>query len=314
MRPRCESQRARGSVQVSGVVVPAILCDGVGRTPAGAEWIGRLPAVVARARERWSLQLGAPFTDGSASWCAPAALQDGRSVVLKISFPHDEARHEAAALRAWHGHGVPRLLGAHEDDWALLLERIEPGTPLSRAPGSPQERLTTAADVARSLWFVAGEVAVPSMADVCAGWADLLEDRGSRHSVDVTRAAQLLRTLPGSSDALVHGDLNPGNILAAGERGWLAIDPKPMRGDPAYDLWPLLEQVDDPFEHPDPVSVLRDRVALLAGLLDLDPDRIAAWAFARSTESALWVWDQLRDEPGGRHILRQAAVWARVAG
>ena len=59
-------------------------------------------------------------------------------MVLKISFPHDEARHEAAALRAWHGHGVPRLLGAHEDDWALLLERIEPGTPLSRAPGSPQ--------------------------------------------------------------------------------------------------------------------------------------------------------------------------------
>ena len=152
------------------------------------------------------------------------------------------------------------------------------------------------------------------MTDVCAGWADLLEDRGARHEVDVADAATLLRTLPGSCDTLVHGDLNPGNILAAGGGRWLAIDPKPMRGDPAYDLWPLLEQVDDPFEHPDPAAVLRDRVALLAGLLDLDADRVAAWASARCTESALWVWDQLGDEAGARAILGRAAVWARVAG
>ena len=299
---------------VPDVEVPAILRDGVGRTPGGAEWIDRLPSVVARAVARWGLRLAPPFTDGAASWCAPATRADGRSVVLKLSFPHDEARHEAAALRAWHGHGVPQLLGAYEDDWALLLERVEPGTPLSRATGSARERLTAAADVARSLWSVGGQVEVPAMADVCAGWADLLEDRGSRHGVGVAAAAELLRTLPGSADVLVHGDLNPGNILAAGEHRWLAIDPKPMRGDPAYDLWPLFEQVDDPFEHPDPAVVLRDRVTLLAGLLDLDPDRVAAWAFARCTESALWVWDQLGDEPGARAILGQAEVWARVSG
>lgn len=301
-------------VAVLPVAVPAILRDGVGRTPAGAEWIERLPTLVARATARWELRLGPPFTDGAASWCAPASRADGTSAVLKLSFPHDEARHEAAALRAWHGHGVPQLLGAHEDDWALLLERVDPGTPLSRAPGGPRERLTVAAEVARTLWSVGGDVAVPAMADVCAGWADLLEDRGSRHGIDVARAADLLRTLPGSSDALVHGDLNPGNVLAAGQGRWVAIDPKAMRGDPAYDLWPLLEQVDDPFEHADPAPVLRDRVALLADLLDLDPDRVAAWGFARSTESAFSVWDRLGDEPGARTVLGQAAVWARLAG
>lgn len=297
-----------------GVVVPSILRDGVGRTPGGAAWIDRLPTLVADATHRWGLRLGPPFTDGAASWCAPATRADGRPVVLKLSFPHDEARHEVAALRAWHGHGVPQLLGAHEDDWALLLERIDPGTPLSRAPGGPAERLTAAADVARALWSAGRDVEVPAMADVCAGWADLLEDRGRRHGVEVAGAADLLRTLPASVGVLVHGDLNPGNLLAAGAGRWLAIDPKPMRGDPAYDLWPLLEQVDDPFEHADPQAVLRERVVLLAGLLDLDADRVAAWGFARCTESALWVWDQLGDEPGGRAVLGQAAVWARVAG
>ena len=128
------------------------------------------------------------------------------------------------------------------------------------------------------------------MADVCAGWADVLEDRGARHGVDVTRAAELLRTLPGiGGHARARRPQPRQHPVAREASGWLAIDPKPMRGDPAYDLWPLLEQVDDPFEHPDPAAVLRERVALLAGLLDLDPDRVAAWAFARSTESALWV-------------------------
>src|SRR5689334_16180318 len=104
---------SQGDGTTTPVVVPAILRDGV----------GRLPAVVDRSAQRWGLRLGSPFTDGASSWCAPAVRSDGQAVVLKLSFPHDEARHEAAALRAWHGHGVPRLLGAHDADWALLLER-----------------------------------------------------------------------------------------------------------------------------------------------------------------------------------------------
>ena len=297
---------------MTGLVVPALLQDGLGRTDAGRAWIARLPDLVDRARERWGLRLSRPFTDGASSWCAPAALPDGRPVVLKVSFPHDEARHEALALRAWHGHGVPQLLGYHEDDWTLLLARLEPGTPLSRSSGTAPQRLGVAAGVARSLWSVRRDVAVPAMAEVCGRWADLLVARGARHGVDVGQAADLLRSLPGSSDTLVHGDLNPGNILDAGAGRWLAIDPKPMRGDPAYDLWPLLEQVDDPFGHRDPVAVLRERVDLLAGLLDLDPDRVSAWALARCTESALWIWDELRDEASARRALERAAHWARL--
>jgi streptomycin 6-kinase len=301
---------------VAGPVIPAILHDGVGRTPAGQEWIARLPELVERSVHRWGLTLARPFTSGAASWCAPALRDsDGSSAVLKISFPHDEARDEAVALRAWHGHGVPAVLGSDAGDWALLLERIRPGTPLSTASGSPEERLSAGCDVLRTLWAARADVAVPEMQAVGAGWADVLEERAGRHDADrglAGAAAALLRSLPVGPAVLVHGDLNPGNILDAGHGRWVAIDPKPMRGDPAYDLWPLLEQVDDPFEHTDPEGVLRERVRLVAG--ELDPVRVSAWGFARCTESALWVWDVLGDEPTARRILGQAAVWARLAG
>ena len=35
---------------------------------------------------------------------------------------------------------------------------------------------------------------------------------------------------------LLHGDFHPGNVLAAAREPWLAIDCKPLVGDPAYDL------------------------------------------------------------------------------
>ncbi len=86
----------------------------------------------------------------------------------------------------------------------------------------------------------------------------------------------------------MHGDHNPGNVLAAEREPWLVIDPKPMTGDPAYDLCPLLMQVDDPFALPDPVSAVVDRTALVADRTGLDAERIHAWSVARLVESALW--------------------------
>jgi len=296
---------------VPAVHVPAIVRDGLGRTPDGAAWLSRLPGLVTRSVQRWGLVLGPPFESGSSGWTAPARDDLGRDVVLKIVFPHDEARDEVAGLRAWHGHGAPALLGHDPADWALLLERVVPGTPLS---GSTIDQLTAGALVARTLHEAPAstELAVASMAEVCTAWADLLERRAERRGVDVRAAASLLRTLPGQvPGVVVHGDLNPGNVLRSGDR-WLAIDPKPMRGDPAYDLWPLLEQVDDPFVHPD--RVLSARVDLVAGLLGVDSRRIAAWGAARATESAMWRWDALGDERGARDGLHRARTWARVAG
>lgn len=296
------------------------------RTQSGRTWLTNLPELVEKVRSSWNLHLGTPYHGGSCSWAAPAKRQDGTRAVLKVTWPHPEARTEGAALRLWQGHGAVRL---YEDDpalYALLIERCEPGTELGRATHLPaDERLLRAAEVLRDLWEAdltqARAAGMDTVASVTAHWADLADERASREwpaEVDTglfRLGAELLRELPRTArrEAVVHGDFNPGNLLAADRAPWLAIDPKPMTGDPAFDPWPLIEQVDDPFAHSDPHAVLRHRTALTAEALGEEPARVRAWSVARHVEYALWSVVEDEDLSGSVQLLRQARVLADVA-
>jgi streptomycin 6-kinase len=354
------------------VIVPEALRRNVERHPAGPAWLAGLPDLVASLARRWDVVVGAPFTSGVAAWTAPARRRDGADVVLKVSLPHDEARGEAAALRAWSGRGAVRLLDSSRPDWALLLERCVPGTGLAEAPGTDDDRLRTGAHVLRRLLHRPGTAtaaAAPGTADdvspddaspddasrddaqdiadmrvvgergarVLTGTAARVSGHRAPLVVDdglVRHAAALLTDLPRSADrvVVVHGDLNPGNVLRAGGAAdrtlapdadadadsdepvrWLAIDPKPLHGDPAHDPWPLVAQVGDPFGAADPVTTLRRRTRLVAGEVDLDVDRVRAWCLARSVQSAFWYAAEERWLPAA-HELARAHVWGRVAG
>jgi streptomycin 6-kinase len=98
----------------------------------------------------------------------------------------------------------------------------------------------------------------------------------------------LLRSLPrdGPDGVLLGTDLHTENVLAARREPWLVIDPKPYIGDPAYDV---IQHVlnserlyDDPFAP----------AGRLAGLLDLDTERVRLWLFARCTQQSA-DWPQL---------------------
>jgi streptomycin 6-kinase len=108
------------------------------------------------------------------------------------------------------------------------------------------------------------------------------------------------------------------NDAAAGEEdgshGWLAIDPKPVHGDLAWDPWPLLTQVGDWIAAVPAAAELADRTRLVADVTDLDAGRIAAWCVARGVESGLSVadrgwWTGFRGADGD---LARASAWARA--
>lgn len=331
-----------GRVDIGGThetPIPAFVRETVEDLPGGREWLAGIPAAVSRLRELWSLRIDEPFEGGSCSWVAPARLPDGSRVVLKLSCPHAEAAGEAEALRVWDGRGSARLLAHEPRDWALLLERCDPGVELRRREDlSPEDRIAAAAQVLSSLWQAApsrpgdgGSGPVPpadggpastiaDLARVAAEWSELTGERMARlrPPLDpglVEHGIRLLQELAAGAQraVILHGDFNPGNILSAERLPWLAIDAKPMIGDPAYDPWPLVQQVDDPFRLPDPAGAIARRFALVAQVTGQDAARMAAWGVARRVETALaCVQDgELAD---AQSVMAEARTLADVIG
>lgn len=265
-----------------------------------------LPERFLRVATAWRLELGEPYVrSGQVAWVAPATNAAGDELALKVGWRHWEAEHEADALRLWDGDGAVRCLKAEtfEHATALLLERCVPGTPLRDAMPE-REQDVVVAGLLRRLWDHELPTAHPfrALAHMCNEWASELEHRApiADRSFDggLTRAAiELLRELPSTATAnvLLATDLHAGNILAAEREPWLAIDPKPFVGDPAY----------DPIQHmlncgerlaTDPGGLARR----IAELLDLDRARTALWLFARCAQESA-------DDPSMREPARRLA-------
>lgn len=309
---------ARGGPELLPSTLPVVVT--LGPREDAASWLADLPSLIEQVREQWQLRLSSPLHGGSCSWVAPADLPDGTHVIVKIGWPHREMRGEPAALDAWAGGPAVLLLDHDPVRHALLLERCEPGSPLTTAAQPAEQRLGSGCAVLRDLWAATPPIAgaFEALEAVAAEWADLVDERMDRLHPGydrglVAEGSFLLRTLPRTATrtALLHGDFNPGNVLSAKRRPWLAIDPKPMVGDPAYDPWPLLEQVDDPFGYPRPAPVLNARVRLLAEELNLEPARIVAWAVARRVETAVRAAQQ-SDVAGGAAVMNEARILANL--
>lgn len=255
----------------------------------------RLPDLVSACAQRWSLRLGPPFDDVGYSYVAPCVRGDGERVVLKLAFPNQELTTEIAALKLFDGRGAIRLLDADEESGALVLEHPQPGASLAEM-ADDEEATVAAASVMRRLWRPAPAVhPFPTVADWHAGF-DKLRQRfdggtGPLPTTLVRTAERLSSELIGSTAevALLHGDLHHGNILSAQREPWLAIDPKGVVGEPAYETSALLL---NPFSRvlraPQPAALMSRRLRVLSEELGVDRERLRCWGLARAVLSAWW--------------------------
>jgi len=292
---------------VVSFVVPHLLAASVEAEPSTERlaWLVDLAETVGQLAARWELEVGTPFEPGGqTAWVAPVRDRSGRDLVLKVGWSHLEAEHEPDALQAWGGQGAVLLYDSCRigPSTALLLERCEPGTPLSAACREVEQDLIVAR-LLRRLWQApTAELPFRPLHAMCQGWGSEFQKRlaalpRAANGVDpaLARAAEeLFLTLASSADreVLLCTDLHAGNILTAKREPWLVIDPKPFVGDPCYDVLQHLlncakRLADDP----------AGLVQRMADLLDLDADRIKQWLFARCVIEGL-------DDP----LLRAAAT------
>ncbi|HEX2090839.1 MAG TPA: aminoglycoside phosphotransferase family protein [Longimicrobiaceae bacterium] len=84
---------------------------------------------------------------------------------------------------------------------------------------------------------------------------------------------------------LLATDLHAGNVLRAVREPWLVIDPKPFVGDPAYDATQHLFNCRARLRA-DPDGTIQR----FAELLELDPERVRLWTFARAAAEPRDDW------------------------
>lgn len=259
--------------------------------PDWAAWLDRLPRLASELVEEWELRPVASALHGYCSLVVPVLTADDEPAALKVTFDgDDESLHEGLALQRWRGDGAVRLLRSDPHRRALLLEWLHP-TDL----GDLWD--LDACEVVAGLYarlHVPAPPQVRPLASYVARWsADLarlprsapLPHRLVEQAVGLV--PDLLADDPG---LLVHGDLHYANVLAADREPWLAIDPKPMSGDPHYEPAPMLwnrwpELVDGPGGLR---AGVRRRFHALVDAAGLDEDRARDWVVVRMVQNALW--------------------------
>jgi streptomycin 6-kinase len=264
----------------------------------GEAWLDRLPALLDECARRWSLALQPPFPNLSYNYVAPAVRADGTALILKVGVVNPELLTEIAALQLYDGRGIAHLWEADPEQGILLLEWLQPGTTLDSLA---DDEVTTriAAGVMRQLWRpLPPDHPFPSVAKWAKGLQRLRHHfeggTGPFPAYLVEAAERLFAELLASmaEPVLLHGDLHHYNILAAERQPWLAIDPKGVAGEPAYETGALLR---NPMPHfaawPHLDQIMARRVAVLAEELALDRERIIGWGLAQAVLSGWWSFE-----------------------
>jgi streptomycin 6-kinase len=255
--------------------------DRIRSVDGGPEWIAALPRLVSDAVDRWSLRVvGDPFPGSYVSVVVPVTSDD-EPAVLKIQFPHDESEHEAEALRVWDGDGAVRLLGHDPDLCALLIERCDPGGHLADA--GPEVAMGVLIELLPRLW-VATNGPLRSLDDEALGWIDAIPTSWARAGRQVERRLidaavdALTGVIGGTPAVLLHQDLHGHNVLRATREPWLVIDPKPLVGDRAFSVAPIVRSYELGHSRDDVLG----RFDRLVDVLGLDPTRAAAWTIGQT--------------------------------
>ncbi|MFI5691587.1 aminoglycoside phosphotransferase family protein [Kribbella sp. NPDC051586] len=257
------------------------------------EWLAGLPAALDRYVDEWQLTVSGDVMSGEASLIVPVVRRDGTEAMLKLQSVNDESESEALALRTWNHADVVEVYEDDPETSTLLLERLEPRT-LDDLPDA-MEATQILAEVLTHLMVVPAPPGVRRLSDIAAGMIEdaprvipMLADPAEQ-ALTWRFVAQMTELLPEPGDRLLHWDLHYYNVMAAKRQPWLVIDPKPLAGDPGFELMPAVwNRWDDLVATGDLSQAIRDRFDLMLEVTGIDRDRALGWTAGRILQNVLW--------------------------
>jgi streptomycin 6-kinase len=240
--------------------------------------------------DSWGLRVDGGSQYGNCALVVPVRTADGAAAVLKVQFPHVEAEQEHLALRIWDGNGSIRLLRADPRRFAMLLERAGSQDLTSV---DAVEACEIVASSYKRLHVPAGPQFKPLSGLMKSLSADLLALPASapvprRYVEQAASLAGDFASDPATDGRLIHTDLHYFNVLSAEREPWLVIDPKPLSGDPHYEVAPLLwNRWDEIAAAYDLRTALRSRFYAVVDTAGLSEERARDWVIVRQMQNAL---------------------------
>jgi len=287
---------AGSAANTDGIVVPAELAASHAKHDgeAGRRWVARLPDLAGHYLDRWQLRRDGPAAFGVAALVLPVRRIDGMPAALKLQPVNEENAGEAVGLRAWAGQGTVHLIDDDPATGTLLLERLDATRPLSALPDDTQA-LRVLSELLARLVARPAPAGLRRLTDIARAMIDqtphaLTALRQARDRRLVRACVAVVAELVNDAgDRLLHWDLHYDNILAGQREPWLAIDPKPLAGDPGFELLPALDnRWEDIVATGDVARAVRRRFDLMVDVLGLDRPRAVGWTLGRILQNALW--------------------------
>lgn len=239
---------------------------------------------------RWRLHRPQLLADTRTSRVWQVLRADGSPAVVKAIKPAGLDELGGTPLLRWRrGEGLARLYAVNGH--RQLLEYAG-ATSLAQFLDEYGDAAASeiAAEVLARLGTPSRTPVPASLTPLASHFASLFAQARGRPAGDPYREAARMaeRLLRATHDARpLHGDLHHGNILH-GPRGWLAIDPRGLVGDAAFDAANLLY---NPLQRDDlclsPEHLYR-RAGIYARALGQELPQILAYAYAYGCLSAAW--------------------------
>lgn len=262
-------------------------------TEVGQKWLANLDKTASKIAKKYGLS-GLKTLPNLTYNYVLSGFQKDKHIILKLSLDTTALANEAKALRAFKGFGAANIIA--EDKGMLILERAMPGGSLmGHFPVRDVESIQIAAKLMNGLHKarVSDKAKFPSLHD----WLKPLEQTWPINDAHLIKARKLAKQLLAMNQrqVLLHGDLHHDNILQNG-KDWLAIDPKGVMGDQAYEVAAFMRNpIPALLSAPNVKDILQRRIGTFARLLSSSFEQIYCWCFIQGVLSQIWAIENNND-------------------